>query len=120
MPKSEETVGPDKTPPLPIEALRCRNCGSLDPGPREICPACHEPELARHTVPGSGLLISWTMIRRPSAAFREEKEYPVAVVNLDAGIKVTGRLQAADDRLKPGARVVAVAIHKGVPVFRGA
>src|SRR5215217_5240321 len=92
---------------LPIEALKCGNCGKLVSSPREICSACHEPALARHTVPGTGALSSWTMIRRPPAAFREEKEYAVAVVNLDAGIKVTGRLQAPDDRLEPGARVLA-------------
>jgi len=110
----------EKTAALQVEALKCARCGTLDPGPREICPACHEPALARHAIAGSGVLVSWTMIRRPSAAFRDEGEYAVAVVSLDAGIKLTGRLLAPDDQLKPGARVLAVAHHKGVPVFRGA
>jgi len=118
MPETSEAAAAEMDT-LPIEALKCGHCGKLVSSPREICPVCHESALAPHAVAGVGALSSWTMIRRPPAAFREEKEYAVAVVDLDAGIKVTGRLQAPDDRLEPGARVVAISFHKGVPVFRG-
>jgi uncharacterized OB-fold protein len=118
MPEAGVAAVTEQTEPLPIEALKCGNCGKLVSGPRDICPTCHEPALVPHTAPGTGALSSWTMIRRPPAAFREEKEYAVAVVALDAGIKVTGRLETPDDRLEPGARVLAIGFHKGVPVFR--
>jgi uncharacterized OB-fold protein len=103
-----------------IEVLKCQSCGALDPGPREICPTCHDTALVRHEVPGAGALVSWTLIRRPPAAFRDETAYAIAVVRLDSGITVTGRLNAPDEALNPGARVQAVGTHKGVPVFRGA
>ena len=54
-----------------VEILKCGKCGALDAGPREICPICHEAALQRHRVPGEGVLISWTIIRRPPAAFRQ-------------------------------------------------
>ena len=56
-----------------------------------MCPKCFgrlEPTL----VPGDGTLVSWTMIRRPPAAFRAEGAYAVALVALDAGCQITGRL----------------------------
>ena len=75
-----------------IEALKCGNCGALDAGPREICPHCHEAALQAHEVAGDGALVTWTVIRRPPAAFRSEGCYAVAVIKLDAGVikSITG------------------------------
>jgi len=101
-----------------VDVLKCSACGALDAGPREICPACHAPALQPGKVAGSGALLSWTVIRRPPAAFRAEGTYAVAVVELDAGVKVTGRLEAADDSSQLGARVVLTESKNGVPVFR--
>jgi len=103
-----------------VDVLKCSSCGALDAGPRDICPACHEAALKPHTVAGDGALISWTMIRRPPAAFRAEGQYAVAVVQLDAGVKVTGRLAEPDEAFGPGSRVMAIEKKNGVPVFRGA
>jgi uncharacterized OB-fold protein len=105
---------------LSVEVLKCGNCGALDAGPRDICPACHEAALRPHTVAGEGALVSWTMIRRPPAAFRAEGQYAVAVVRLDAGVKVTGRLGEPDERLGPGLRVRVTEKKNGVPIFHAA
>jgi len=103
-----------------VSVLKCDNCGALDAGPREICPSCHEAALKPHAVAGTGTLVSWTMIRRPPAAFRAEGAYAVAVVQLDAGLKVVGRLEAPDDAHGPGSRVAVIEKKNGVPVFCGA
>jgi uncharacterized OB-fold protein len=103
-----------------VDVLKCGNCGALDAGPREICPSCHEAALKPHAVSGNGALISWTMIRRPPAAFRAEGAYAVAVVQLDAGVKVTGRLATPDEACGPGSRVALTEKKNGVPVFRWA
>jgi uncharacterized OB-fold protein len=103
-----------------VDVLKCSNCGALDAGPREICPTCHEAALQPHAVPGDGALMSWTMIRRPPAAFRAEGAYAVAVVQLDAGVKVTGRLGTPDEACGPGTRVALAEKKNGVPVFRWA
>ena len=101
-----------------VDVLKCSACGALDAGPREICPGCHASALRPDKVSGAGALLSWTIIRRPPAAFRAEGSYTVAVVELDAGIKVTGRLEAADEKSRLGARVVMAESRSGVPVFR--
>jgi uncharacterized OB-fold protein len=44
----------------------------------------------------------------------------VAVIELDAGVKVTGRLEAPDDVKGLGARVRLVRSKDGVAIFRAA
>lgn len=102
---------------LGIPALVCSDCGRLDPGPREICPNCHSCNLEPKEVNGTGQLLSWTVIRRPPAPFRGQAPYAVAVVDLDAGVRVTGRLRDQRDDLLPGARVRCVSLDDGIPTF---
>ena len=100
-----------------VSVVVCPQCGRLDAGPRELCRDCFAPGLEPRQVDGRGELVSWTMIRRPPTAFRDEGEYAVAVVALDAGVQVTGRLERQDQDPAPGARVAAVASKDGVPIF---
>jgi len=83
--------------PEPIGVLRCADCGSLDPGPRIICVSCGAEALAPHSVPGDGRLLTWTEIRRPPAGVDIDGPYRVAVIALDAGVQVTGRLGGRAD-----------------------
>ena len=99
-----------------VTVLKCEACGQLDSGPRDLCPKCFGA-LKPHTVPGAGELVSWTMIRRPPAAFRAEGAYAVALVKLDAGCQITGRLANPDDAATPGRRVVATGRKETVVVF---
>ncbi len=89
-----------------VAVMRCPDCGTLDPGPRDLCPKCFAA-LAPAEVPGKGTLVSWTMIRRPPIAFKAEGAYAVAVVALDAGCQVTGRLADPTEDTTPGRRVEA-------------
>jgi len=57
-------------------------------------------------------------IRRPPAAFRSEGSYAVAVIELDAGVKVTGRLEGSEDVKGLGTRVTLVGNVDGVSIFR--
>lgn len=99
-----------------IDVLRCGECGRLDPGPREFCAACASPHLRPARVAGRGTLVSSTMIRRPAAAFRAEGAFEVAVVDLDAGVRVTARL-APGAAIEPGERVDIVGERNGVADF---
>ena len=101
---------------LDLPVLACPACGALDPGPRALCPRCQAP-LAAATSPATGTLVSWTMIRRPPASFKEDGQYAVAVVRLDAGVQVTGRLLKPDGQARPGARVTARASLRAIPLF---
>lgn len=77
---------------LPVAILRCASCGQFDAGPRELCPACHSPDMKPVTVEGDGALVSWTLVRRPPTRFQADGPYAVAVVDLDCGVRLTGRL----------------------------
>ena len=68
-------------------------------------------------LPATGTLVSWTLIRRPPASFKEDGQYAVAVVRLDAGVQVTGRLVKPDEQARPGARVTARAKLREIPLF---
>lgn len=102
----------------PIAVLVCGDCGQLDPGPRELCPACAGNRLVHREVEGRGRLVSWTVIRRPPTKFRAEAPYAIAVVELDAGVRITGRLGAISEDLEPGVPVVLDATQGGVHVFQ--
>jgi len=102
---------------LSVSVVRCSACGALDPGPREICPRCHKAKLEPHAVPGTGMLVSWTMIRRPPSAYREDGQYAVAVIKLDSGVQVTGRLKDPSEDVKPGVPVRAVAPVRETMLF---
>lgn len=78
--------------PPDVEILRCAACGQLDPGPRELCPTCFSPRMEQVAVAGRGVLVSWTLVRRPPSRFQADGPYAVAVVDLDCGVRLTGRL----------------------------
>lgn len=100
-----------------IEVLSCPACGNLEAGPRELCPNCgHSLEALQ--VPGIGTLASWTVIRRPPSQFRGDAPYCVAVVDLDAAVRLTVRLQDDPAVLRIGARVALVERQDGIAMFR--
>lgn len=102
---------------LTISILRCGACGALDPGPRRLCPHCHGRELHAHDVPGEGALVSWTVIRRPPQGFAEEGSFPVAIVDLDAGVRVTGRLRDVTLEPRLGDRIACREKRGDLPIF---
>lgn len=103
--------------PKPITVLRCAKCGALDPGPRTLCTSCGASDLCPEQVEGQGRLVTWTAIRRPPAGREALGAYRVAVVALDAGVQVTGRL--SPDAPDPDANtpVTCVALEDDVPIF---
>jgi uncharacterized OB-fold protein len=104
--------------PETVQVLRCPACNALDPGPRLLCPRCGASGLLPQQVPGDGVLASWTVIRRPPARFRGEGPYAIAVVDLTAGVRVTGRLSAIPEALQSGAPVAAVGQAHGAIIFQ--
>jgi len=95
------------TGPVPIRLLRCADCGRLDSPGRVVCPGCLSTRLEPRDVDGSGTVATFTTIRRAPAKCRDEQPYDVAVVDLDCGLRVTGRLARDAAPVPIGARVVA-------------
>jgi uncharacterized OB-fold protein len=102
-----------------VEILRCTRCGTLDAGPRILCGKCHSRGLEPHSVEGAGTLVSWTIIRRAPTKLKGLAPYAVCVVDLTAGVRVTGRLQSVDAVAQAGGRAVCVAVEGTVPIFAG-
>lgn len=66
----------------------------------------------------SGTVYTETVIYSAPEAFVNEAPYQTAIVTLDGGGRVTGRIEG--DRVQIDDRVVEVAEHGGVPHFRKA
>ena len=99
-----------------VQILRCQRCGTLDAGPRLLCPQCHAAALLPQEVEGKGTLLSWTVIRRAPARLKALGPYAVCVVDLDAGVRVTGRLRSIEGGAC-GTRVCCVAREGAVAIF---
>ena len=57
----------------------------------------------------TGTIISWTMIRVPPAGFSDQAPYPVAVVKLNEGVRITAQLvDYVQKHITQGQRVVTV------------
>jgi uncharacterized OB-fold protein len=101
----------------PIALLRCADCGRLDAAGRIVCAGCLSSRLEPTTAPGEGRLASWTTIRRAPTRFRDDQPYDIAVVDLDAGLRVTGRLAPGAHEPAVGAPVRALPIDAPYALF---
>lgn len=90
-----------------IRLLRCAACGRLDSPGRIVCAGCLSSRLEEHLVAGDGTIATWTTIRRAPSKFRDEAPYDVVVVDLDCGVRVTGRLARGSAPASLGARAHA-------------
>ncbi|MCA3180296.1 MAG: OB-fold domain-containing protein [Burkholderiaceae bacterium] len=100
----------------PIAMVRCADCGRIDSPGRAVCAGCLSTRLEPASVPGTGRLSTWTTIRRAPTRFRDEAPYDIAVVDLDAGLRVTGRLARGTVPVA-GAAVRAVPGDAPYPTF---
>lgn len=70
------------------------------------------------TSPGSGVVYTETLVYSPTPQFVDDVPYQLAIVELDAGKRLTGRIQG--DRAVIGDRVEFVEFKNEVPYFRKA
>jgi uncharacterized OB-fold protein len=90
-----------------VRLVRCQDCGRLDSPGRIVCAGCLSARLQEHPVPGEGTIATYTTIRRAPSKFRDEAPYDIVVVDLDCGVRVTGRLQRESAPAAMGARAHA-------------
>ncbi len=68
---------------------RCRSCGSVQPLPRSWCERCHAEDLEWLRASGRGTILSFTVVHRaPTAAWREETPYVIAIVEGEEGFRL--------------------------------
>jgi uncharacterized protein len=62
-------------------------------------------ELNNTSFPGQGRIITFTVIRYPPIGFEDQAPYVVAIIDLNSGPRVIGRINAKPDVIKIGANV---------------
>ena len=86
-----------------LTGIRCTRCGTLAVPPREFCTSCQHRGWEPVPLSGAGKVTSFTVIRIPPRGRAPEAPYAVAVVKLDEGVSMLGRLvEIPLDTLKTG------------------
>ena len=85
----------------------CAQCGTVQLLPRSVCAHCHSEALTWHDSAGFGRVLSHTTVHRaPTAAFREEVPYVIAIIAMEEGFRLmTNVTGGASATVTVGARV---------------
>jgi len=81
-----------------LRVQRCDSCDTFRWPPRAACAACSSLEATWVSVPGCGVLFSWTVVARTTLPdFVERVPFAVGVVALDGlPIRMIGRIETDD------------------------
>lgn len=82
-----------------LVAAVCADCDTRLIPPRTACYGCGGRDLTTAAEPHTGTVVSYTEVRTAPPAFADRVPYTVAIVELDSGAKLTGRLTAAYDEV---------------------
>lgn len=86
-------------------AAVCTDCGTAMLPPRTACYDCGSRAVTIEEQPRTGIVESYTEVYRPPSAFADLAPFPVAVVELDSGARLTGRIDADYDDIEIGSTV---------------
>lgn len=76
-----------------MQLQRCMDCGKWVFYPRAACPHCGRVALEWRPVSGRGMVYSFTIVHRaPSPELQASTPYLVALVELEEGVRLMGRL----------------------------
>ena len=75
-----------------LTGIRCGRCGALALPPKEFCPTCQQRQWEPVPLSGAGIVTSFTVIRIPPRGLAPDAPYAVAVVKLDEGVSLLGRV----------------------------
>lgn len=78
-----------------IQTYICRSCGKKEIQPKRICARCHSKEFETETVKGEGNVYSYTVIHISSEEFSEITPYTIALIEIEKGLRVTGRVNTS-------------------------
>jgi uncharacterized OB-fold protein len=62
-----------------------------------VCPACGGRDFTDVTLPREGKVLTYTVVRVPPAGFTEQTPLPIALVELDNGVRVMVQIGDVED-----------------------
>lgn len=84
---------------------RCQDCDAVLLPPRPICNECGGRNVVAEDLPKEGTITSHTNIHKTAPAFDDMAPLPVAIVELDSGGRLPGRIDASYEEISIGDRV---------------
>ncbi|MBI5015910.1 MAG: OB-fold domain-containing protein [Deltaproteobacteria bacterium] len=88
----------------------CRGCGKRFVPPAYVCCECGGEAFVPDRIPGEGTIYTHTVIRVAPEAFQNEVPYPMAVVELPLGLRMTARMHLEEGQeMRIGQEVRCVA-----------
>jgi uncharacterized protein len=75
-----------------LTGIRCGKCGELAIPPKQFCAGCQDRNWTPVPLAGKGVITSFTVIRIAPRGRAGEAPYAVAVVKLDEGVSLLGRI----------------------------
>ena len=89
-----------------LEAAKCAKCGKLHFPPRLICDKCHGREFVKVKLGRKGRVVTYTVVHIGPAQFQDITPYPVAIVELDEGVRLTCQVADVEPKdLRMGMRI---------------
>jgi uncharacterized OB-fold protein len=90
---------------------QCGVCETLFFPPRESCPTCRRKSVGKmknKKLSGKGKIITYSIIHVAPEQFKGQAPYPIAIIELDEGPRLTSQIVDCDlDDIKIGMRVEA-------------
>jgi hypothetical protein len=95
-----------------LEALKCENCGAVTFPPRPTCPKCKSDSMKPYILPMLGKVLTYSLIHSAPEGFESNVPYPVALIELEDGTKLTTQLTDCDSSEITIGMPVEMAIRK--------
>ncbi|MFQ6110734.1 MAG: Zn-ribbon domain-containing OB-fold protein [Nitrospinota bacterium] len=79
-------------PGLTVAGFKCSQCGYTTIQRKFLCPACGNSDFNPMELAGRGTLYSFTRVHVGTELFKDKTPYLLAIVELEGGPRVTGRV----------------------------
>jgi uncharacterized OB-fold protein len=82
---------------------KCETCGSYFFPPRTLCPTCRRNgKIVDYKFKGTGKVVTFSIVRSASSPYDLEAPFPVAIIELDEGTRMTAPVVCGLDEIYIG------------------